>query len=167
VSAIIGTNVFRAMAEEYKVPVAVAGFEYEHLVAALYDLLCQCREGTAAVHNLYPNAVTTAGNAEALALIDRYFMPRDTAWRGLGVIAGSGYTLRPEFFEFAAEDWEREGADVTEPSGCLCGSVIIGRATPPECPFFGDRCTPLDPVGPCMVSSEGACGIYFRNREHL
>jgi hydrogenase expression/formation protein HypD len=162
VSAIIGTDAYGTVAGDHNIPIAVAGFEYEHLVAAVYDLIGQCRDGTARVRNLYPNVVTASGNREALEQIDKYFIRQDTAWRGLGVIGGSGYALRPEFAEFDAGDWDT-GADAAEPPGCLCGSVIIGRAVPTDCPFFGSACTPLGPVGPCMVSAEGACGIYYRN----
>ncbi|SHI17717.1 hydrogenase expression/formation protein HypD [Sporobacter termitidis DSM 10068] len=166
VSAIIGADAYREISGDFGVPVAVAGFEYEHLAAALWDLVNQCRAGSAAVHNLYPNVVTPSGNTAALTLIDKYFVKADTAWRGLGVIEGSGYVLRPAFAEYSAGDWDAD-SDISEPPGCLCGSVIIGASAPTDCPFFGTRCTPLDPVGPCMVSAEGACGIYYRNRERL
>ncbi len=170
VSTIIGTAAYEPLRRKYGVPLAVAGFGFEHILAAIYDLMTQCRLGTHAVKNLYPNAVSHEGNAQANALIAEYFIKKPSLWRGLGQLDASGYFLAPSYEGFDAGDW-MENTAAPEPSGCLCGSVIIGRASPPECALFGSACTPQEPVGPCMVSGEGACGIWYRSgaakKEHL
>lgn len=118
------------------------------------------------VQNLYGEAVRHEGNARAKAIVDKYFERSETLWRGLGVVPASGYFLREEY---AARDisWGERDTKTIEtsdlPEGCSCGDVILGRLAPRECALFGGGCTPLRPVGPCMVSSEGACGIAFRN----
>lgn len=167
VGTVIGAAPFRPLSRKYGIPIAIAGFSYEHLVAALCDLLLQHRAGRAEVHNLYPEAVREQGGAEALALIDRCFVRRDSVWRGLGEIPGSGYALAPEYAAFDAGMGDAPGVSSTDTGGCHCGSVIIGRSSPPECPLFGRACTPLHPLGPCMVSSEGACGIWYRHAADL
>ena len=163
VSAIIGSGVYRSLVARTGIPLAVAGFTYEHIVAALYDLLEQKKRGTAYVHNLYPSAVAEGGNAEALALIDTYFSRETSAWRGLGEIEASGYVLRGEFSEYDAGGFDAS-LDPSSRTGCLCGKVIMGRAEPAGCPHFGRGCSPAHPLGPCMVTSEGACGIWYANR---
>ncbi len=180
VSAILGSGAYESVCARYGVPMAVAGFSYEHLIAAIASLIRQVRRGvpgTAArfgktgrhqgisqeiptlVRNLYPSAVSREGNAQARALIAACFTRGPSVWRGLGEIAGSGYRLAPEFAAFDAGFSDGE-PDAWEPEGCLCGQVIIGRAKPLACGFFGTACTPEHPIGPCMVSSEGTCGIW-------
>jgi len=163
VSAIIGSGAYEPLCAAYRVPLAVAGFRYEHLVLAIYDLIRQASEGGFEVRNLYPSAVSRGGNAAALALIDRYFERAAAVWRGLGEIEDSGYRLRARYarFDAGAAD-ESYAGDV---GGCRCGDVILGAIDPPECPLFGAACTPENPMGPCMVSSEGACGIWHRLKE--
>ncbi len=159
VSAILGARAYEPVCGQYGIPMAIAGFSYEHLILSLVDLVRQIRRGTCQVHNLYKSAVSEEGNTEALQLIDRYFVREPSVWRGLGEIADSGYRLAPAYAEYGAE--LTEGAEEgPEPAGCLCGRVIIGRARPVDCAFFGSRCTPEAPLGPCMVSSEGTCGIW-------
>ena len=115
------------------------------------------------VVNAYPRAVTAAGNERALQLISRNLEPRDDAWRGLGPIPGASLGLVDRLADADADKvlGLPPPRDV-EPPGCLCSKVIAGLATPPQCALFGRRCTPDDPVGPCMVSSEGTCAAYFR-----
>lgn len=161
VSAILGYGAYAALCEKHRLPMAVAGFGYEHLIAAIADLIRQAGRGQSEVHNLYPSAVTREGNLKALSLIERCFVRGPTVWRGLGAIDGSGYRLAPAFARYDAgsfDDGERP-----DPPGCLCGRVIIGRAKPVDCPHYGGACTPQSPIGPCMVSSEGACGIWHAN----
>lgn len=157
VSAVLGAGAYRALCAQYRRPVAVAGFQYEHLIAAIYDLITQASRGQAEVHNLYPGVVTEGGNAAAQALISETFTPVSATWRGLGEIPLSGYALAPAYAEFDAGGYDERSA---EPAGCRCGEVIMGRARPVDCGFFGSACTPERPLGPCMVSSEGACGIW-------
>jgi hydrogenase expression/formation protein HypD len=114
--------------------------------------------------NLYPEAVRPEGNQRAVATIERYFQPAGAVWRGLGEIPGSGLTLRPEHALFDAAPGE-SFADDSLPQGCRCADVIRGRIDPPECPLFGRTCTPLSAAGPCMVSAEGACGVWYGSTE--
>lgn len=163
VSAILGSAAYEPLCAKYHIPLTVAGFGYEQIVLAIHDLLVQVKTDTWEVHNLYPSAVSQEGNTRALQLIDKYFMPQTSNWRGLGEIEASGYALRPEFERFDA------GSQFTvdespERDGCLCGLVITGRISPVDCPNFGTICTPASPQGPCMVSTEGTCGIWYANQ---
>jgi hydrogenase expression/formation protein HypD len=162
VSTIIGWGAYQKLCNTYKIPLTVGGFGYEHIVAAVYDLTEQIKAKTYEVHNLYPNAVSRDGNLAALSLIERFFVRKPSVWRGLGEIDGSGYILAPEFVQFDAGS-ELDCSNRSETAGCLCGSVIIGRATPRDCNFFGKGCSPEHPLGPCMVSAEGTCGIWHQN----
>jgi len=118
--------------------------------------------------NLYPQAVTPEGNAKALALIERVFERKDAYWRGLGTIPASGFELREEYRQYdvcSYIDDRRYAQDLQGDSGseaCRCGEVILGRIDPVDCPLFAAACTPVSAVGPCMVSQEGACGIWYR-----
>jgi hydrogenase expression/formation protein HypD len=160
-STILGYGGYEPLCEKYHIPMTVGGFGFEHIVAAIYDLINQVKAGSCAVHNLYPSAVTREGNTAALALMDKYFERRPSVWRGLGEIDGSSYCLKPEYAEFDAGPFD---AGVEDTKGCLCGRVITGRARPSDCGFFGKACTPDNPLGPCMVSAEGTCGIWHANR---
>lgn len=158
VAAVTGSEAFRFLPGSYGLPAVVAGFETGDLLAAVYTLLDQVRTGRPRLVNEYTRAVSPGGNPAALAVMDQVFQPRDDLWRGLGPIPDSGYGLREAFSSFdAAKRFgfaPREGA---EPRGCRCGEVICGGCRPEDCPLFGGRCQPEHPVGPCMVSSEGAC----------
>jgi hydrogenase expression/formation protein HypD len=160
VSAILGSNAYAPLCARYHKPLAVGGFTCGQILAALCDLVGQLERGTAESHNLYPQAVTALGNERALALIDRYFVRKPSVWRGLGTIDASGYLFRPAFTRFDAGAWVA-GGDREASAGCLCGQVITGRVSPPACPNFGGACTPLTPLGPCMVSHEGTCGVWY------
>lgn len=165
VSVIIGSDIYGELAEHYKKPFAVAGFEPEHILAGIYDIIKQFQSKTKAemaVHNLYKNAVKAEGNKKAQEIIERYFEPGRAMWRGLGIIPDSGLYLRSGFVEYDAGSKGLE-EDIQLPEACRCGDVIIGRINPNECPMFGKICNPMNPYGPCMVSSEGACGIWYRN----
>lgn len=161
VSAILGYGGYIPLCAQHGLPMAVAGFGYEHIVAAIADLIRQISRGKSEVHNLYPSAVSLQGNTEALQLIDRYFVRKPSLWRGLGMIEDSGYQLAPAYAMYDAA--LGEVADSPEPPGCRCGQVIAGRIVPTGCPLFGKACTPQSPIGPCMVSSEGTCGIWYTN----
>lgn len=162
VSAIIGCDVFRPLAEKYQKPFVVAGFEAEHILTVLYDLVCQISSGSHEVRNYYKNIVRTDGNVQAKQIIDAYFESRDAYWRGLGVIPGSGLYLKEEYRQFDGGSFDLVPFG-KQTSACRCGEVVTGRIDPNECPLFGTACTPLNPHGPCMVSSEGTCGIWYRN----
>lgn len=163
VSVIIGSHVYEELAEKYNKPFVVAGFEAEHILAVIYDIVRQLERGEGHVKNLYKNAVKDDGNLKAQQVIAECFEPGQAVWRGLGSIPGSGLYLRDEYSVY---DGGSKGLDkdLELPEGCQCASVITGRKNPDECPMFGTGCDPVHPFGPCMVSAEGACGIWFRNK---
>ena len=164
VSVITGVHVYDELAAEYCKPFVVSGFEAEHILAAIYRIVKQIEAGEGRVENMYPNAVKEDGNAKAIKAIEDAFEPGTAMWRGLGLIEDSGLYLRDEFAEY---DGGSRGLDedMELPEGCRCGDVITGRINPDQCPMFaGGSCTPMEPFGPCMVSSEGSCGIWYRNR---
>ena len=163
VSAIIGADAYVPLAEKYHISCAVAGFEPADIVSGLLSLVRQIGDGVARVDNCYTRVVSSSGNQRARELTNEVFAVVDTEWRGLGVIPGSGLGLRDaykKFDAFAKLDLQVEAAP--EPKGCKCGDILKGMLLPPACPLYGKRCTPLQPVGPCMVSSEGTCAAYYR-----
>ena len=163
VSAIIGANAYKPLAEKHHLCCAVAGFEPADIVSGLLALVRQMSAGKARVDNCYTRVVTESGNQRAQEMLNKVFAVVDTEWRGLGVIPDSGLALRDAYKRydaFARLDLHVEA--VPEPKGCKCGDILKGRLLPPACPLYGKRCTPLQPVGPCMVSSEGTCAAYYR-----
>jgi len=171
VSTIIGTEGYEAWLEERRIPIVVGGFEPLDVLYALALILRQHRDGRPRVENGYPRAVAAEGNPVAQALLEAVFEPADAGWRGIGTIPSSGYRLRPEFAPFDARgrfdiDLPVERGEI---AGCRCPDILTARAVPTDCPLFSTRCTPLSPIGPCMVGSEGACSIWFRygGRESL
>ena len=162
VSVITGIHVYDEMAARYGKPFVVAGFEAEHILGTIYRILRQIETGESQSENLYRNAVRDDGNAKAMAVIDEVFERGPAMWRGLGMIDGSGLFLRDEYAVY-----DGGSRDLTEdmelPAACRCGDVIVGRIDPGQCPMFGDGCDPINPYGPCMVSAEGSCGIWYRN----
>ncbi|MGX8692876.1 MAG: hydrogenase formation protein HypD [Clostridia bacterium] len=163
VATVIGAEAFRFLPEEYRIPAVVGGFEPGEILHAIYLLLRQLTEGAARLENAYPRAVSAAGNRLAQRVMADCFEPRRDLWRGLGEIEGSGLGWREEYAAFDAEKkfGIRVGTE-EKTTGCRCGEVICGRCRPADCPMFGRRCTPEDPVGPCMVSSEGACAAAYK-----
>jgi hydrogenase expression/formation protein HypD len=163
VSVIIGAATFRKIVLNYHLPCVVGGFEDVQIAQALAVLTELVADGTPQLHNQYPLAVEMAGNRRALNVMRAAFVPSDAQWRGLGVIRRSGFALRARLRKFDARNrFGLQPRDVPEPVGCRCGDVITGRCTPGECRLFAKACTPIDPVGPCMVSSEGTCQAWFR-----
>ncbi|MGD8453778.1 MAG: hydrogenase formation protein HypD [Phycisphaerae bacterium] len=163
VSVIIGTAAYQPIVDQHRRPCVVAGFEPRPILLGLVQLVRQIAEGRAAVENAYPAVVRDEGNPAARAMIDRVFSVADAPWRELGVIPGSGLELAPLYRRFDAI--ERFGLTLGEDEdhpACLCGQVIQGKAEPADCPLFATRCTPTDPVGPCMVSSEGTCAAWYK-----
>jgi hydrogenase expression/formation protein HypD len=147
--------------ERFPVPQVVAGFEPEDILLGLLMLVKQVRGGICRVDNAYPRAVTPEGNPKAKALMNKVFEPSDVEWRGFPVIPASGLRLRDEYRRYDALD--RLGISVKQVekrSACICDKVLRGIADPADCRLFGTACTPRTPVGPCMVSHEGACRIW-------
>lgn len=167
VSTVIGSRAYEGLAGQYQRPFVVTGFEPEHILVAVYDIIRQCRQGKAQVHNFYQNAVSEDGNKRAKALLSDFYEAGDAAWRGLGVIAGSALYLKPEYARYDAGSRAVGTADGPDPAqGCRCGDVVRGRINPDACPMFAVSCTPVRPYGPCMVSGEGACGIWYAATAH-
>lgn len=163
VSVIIGSQVYKELSDRYHKPFVIGGFEGEHILAAVSEIIDQITKQRPGVTNLYKNAVTEEGNQKATMMINRYFETSDDVWRGIGLIENSALNIREEFNEYDAGSRLSHTEEIM-PKGCRCTDVILGRISPAECPLFQTVCTPLDAVGPCMVSPEGACGIWYKNR---
>jgi len=165
VCTIVGTEPYRPLAERYRVPIVVTGFEPLDLLQGVLLTVRQLESGRHEVENAYARAVRPRGNEPALALIDKVFRVVNRNWRGIGPIRESGLALR---VEYSAHDAERifgvDGVGGTEDPECRSGLVLQGFLKPRECPAFGTRCTPDTPLGATMVSSEGACAAYYRYR---
>ncbi len=161
VSAIIGSSAYR----DVDAAQVITGFEAVDVLASVLMLLLQIRKGERKVENEYNRVVSARGNPAALGVIDEVFEARDADWRGLGVVGGSGLGIRKRFGRFDAEvRFSDVLDDVMEPkvfNGCRCGEVLCGVCEPHECGLFGKKCRPDSPMGACMVSSEGACGIAY------
>ncbi|HPM22408.1 MAG TPA: hydrogenase formation protein HypD [Phycisphaerae bacterium] len=163
VSVIIGAAAYAPIVAEHHRPVVIAGFEPDQILRGLVALVRQVCEARAAIENVYSAVVTDAGNCVALDLLAKVCVPADTAWRELGTIPQSGLELAPPYRRFDALErfGVQLGADENHPL-CRCGEVITGKAEPADCPAFADACTPLSPIGPCMVSSEGTCAAWYK-----
>lgn len=167
VSVIIGTHAYAPIAENYRKPCVVAGFEPDQMVSGLLCIARMLERGEARLDNVYRVAVSTSGNPQAREILDQVFEPADTVWRAMGVIPQSGLSVRPAFAGFdALKRFDITlGADY-DPPGCRCGEVIQGKLEPADCPLFVKKCTPLHPIGPCMVSSEGTCAAWYKYGRH-
>ncbi len=162
VATVLGADAFGFLPEEYGLPAVVAGFETGDLLWAVYALLRQLKEGRPRLENEYTRAVTAKGNQAALAVMERVLEPKGDLWRGLGSLPDSGLALRPEFSAFdAARRFDLPPVICDLPTPCRCGQVICGLLEPAGCPLFGTACSPDSPVGPCMVSGEGACAAAY------
>jgi hydrogenase expression/formation protein HypD len=163
VCTVMGFWEYEPIAEEFRVPIVVTGFEPLDLLQGLHMLLASLEAGRHGVENQYGRAVTREGNRAAQELVRRVFLPCDRQWRGIGMIPGSGLALRPEYAEFDAE--RRFGVTelrTRESEVCIAGQILLGTKKPDACPAFGRDCTPDRPLGAPMVSSEGACAAYYR-----
>ena len=163
VSTILGLEPYRFVAETWHKPAVVGGFEPADILDALCRMAEQRRTGHYAVENAYPRAVNEHGNPRARAVLEQVFHTSDTLWRGLGMIPQSGLALNPNYESFdASARFDLTLPEVRPLPGCRCGEVLKGKITPEGCPLFGKACTPSNPVGPCMVSTEGSCSAYFK-----
>ncbi len=168
VAAVVGSDAWTFLPRDYDMPVAVSGFEPLDLLGAIAALVRAVVGEQPEVINTYARSVRPEGNAIAQQLMARVFAPAAAAWRGFGTIPASGLVLSAEFAAYdAARRFPLEVETVQEPSGCRCGEVLRGAIVPPACPLFRRVCTPRNPVGPCMVSAEGACAAYFQYGEAL
>jgi hydrogenase expression/formation protein HypD len=162
VSVITGVDAYRPVFEKYRIPSVITGFEPIDILHAVLKLIRQNRSGTPDLENAYPRAVKPAGNPKAKAVMHQVFEVSDAVWRGIGRIENSGMSLKPAFKRFdAGSRFKLNLAEVAEPKGCDCGEILMGLKTPVACALYKKVCTPMSPVGPCMVSSEGACAAYY------
>lgn len=165
VAAITGAKSFAFLAEEYGLPAVVSGFEAADLLYSVLELIRMAADGEKALKNEYIRLVKPEGNPAALAMMEQVFEPCTCRWRGLGEVADGGMAIRPEYEAFDAGKRFGIAAKETEDiPGCSCAQIIRGVKRPQECPLFGSVCTPADPVGPCMVSGEGACAAAWKYR---
>jgi hydrogenase expression/formation protein HypD len=164
VCTVMGYWEYEPLAEKYKIPIVVTGFEPVDLLHGILDCVRQLEAGTHKVENAYERSVSREGNQPAKAVIQKVFEMTDRAWRGIGVIPMSGYRLRAEFADLDAELRFPgvQAIETKESPLCISGLVLQGRKKPSECPAFGKECTPQTPLGATMVSSEGACAAYYR-----
>ena len=166
VATIIGEAGFRFLPEEYRMPGVISGFETEEILTAVYLLLKQIADGAPKIQNAYTKAVRPEGNILARQMLERAFTLQRANWRGLGEIPQSGFALREELSDYdAAKRFRIHPGKAVLQNGCRCGEVITGKLRPRQCPLFERVCTPEDPVGPCMVSSEGACAAAYKYQE--
>lgn len=163
VGTITGTKPFEFLAKKYGIPGVITGFEPVDILQGIAMLVKQLKAGSAKIEIAYSRAVMPEGNTVALEAIDEVFETCPANWRGLGEIEGSGFKIRKEFEAFDALKRFNPSVEPTKHHvGCCCGAVLQAAMTPDECPLFRKVCTPENPVGPCMVSSEGACAAYWR-----
>jgi len=141
----------------------VAGFEPIDILQAIAMLVEMLEAGRPALENAYSRAVTVEGNLKAQQILDEIFEPADACWRGIGVIPKSGLKIREQYAAHDAQKiFDLQVPEAKTPKGCACGEILIGTKTPPECALYKKVCTPMDPVGPCMVSTEGTCAAYYK-----
>lgn len=169
VSTIIGARPYEFFAEEYQRPVVIAGFEPLDVLAAIRMLIRQLNEGRAEVENQFTRGVTRAGNLKAQAMVAEVFELRpEFEWRGLGKVEYSGLRIKQRYAQFDAERrFELREKPAAENKACQCPAIIRGLKRPTDCPIFGTVCTPRNPIGSCMVSSEGACAAWYQYRKGL
>ena len=174
VATIMGPEEWEFVVEQHHMPAAIAGFTPESLLAAMYSVLRQLIDKRYFLDNCYPQLVRDGGNPSARRQLGEAFDVSDANWRGVGIIPTSGYVLHDEYkqhdarirFPSYADDARKRAGEM--PPGCDCAGVVLGKIYPNECRLYGKACVPRNPIGPCMVSDEGACRIWWANgmREH-
>jgi hydrogenase expression/formation protein HypD len=163
VSTITGTSIYSDIAEKYHLGCVISGFEPVDLMEAILMLVRQIETGTQKVEIQYRRVVRPEGNSKAREMLEEVFELRDDWWRGLGILPASGYGIKEKYAGFDAEKaFDVEVEPTRQDKGCLCGEILKGLKNPKECKLFAKGCTPQNPVGPCMVSNEGACQAYYR-----
>ena len=168
VCTVMGYREYEPIAERYKVPIVITGFEPIDILEGTLMTVRQLEAGKAEVENQYPRVVSRDGNRVAQDLVNKVFEVGDRKWRGVGSIPKSGYKLRYEFHEHDAERlFDVREIDTKEPEICISGLVLRGVKKPHDCPAFGTLCTPEHPLGATMVSAEGACAAYYAYGRHL
>ena len=169
VATVMGFDEWRFVVDQYHLPAAIAGFNNESLLAAFYSTLRQLLEDNPFLDNCYPELVTEHGNTHAKQHLDKVMDVVDANWRGIGIIPSSGFGLKKTYINHDArqkyagyqDDARKRVGEM--PPGCDCTRVVLGKIYPTECKLYGSACTPRNPIGPCMVSDEGACRIWWSN----
>ena len=163
VSVIIGLKAYQPFFDQFQVPCVVSGFEPVDILQAISMLVEMIETRRPGLENAYTRAVTFDGNRRAQDMLKEVFEPADVCWRGIGTIPQSGLNIRDQFSVHNAQNvFEIHVRDAQTPRGCACGEILIGTKTPPQCVLYKKVCTPMDPVGPCMVSTEGTCAAYYK-----
>ncbi len=166
VSTIIGEEPYRFIPQQYSKPCVITGFGEEDIARGLLQLTKMTVEKRPSLENAYSRAVPREGNQSAVEIAERVFEPVFAMWRGIGGLPLSGLGLREEFKRFDARaEFDLPQTEIALEPNCRCGDVILGKIQPTQCPQFGHKCLPTNPLGPCMVSSEGACAAYYKYRE--
>jgi len=172
VATIMGTSEWSAVAKEYHKPVAIAGFDSDSLLAAIYSIIRQLQENHNFLDNCYGSVASLEGNTYAQQLLNYYTDIDSAIWRGIGSIPNSGFELKKEFQQWDAKSHFPAKVDFSRkrlgkmPAGCDCAQVVLGKIYPNECHLYGKACQPRNPVGPCMVSDEGACRIWWTTQKN-
>lgn len=167
VSTVMGSEEWQFVVDKHQIPAAIAGFTPESLLAATYSVLRQLIENRPFLDNCYPEVVKPNGNPKAKALLAQTLAVVDAPWRGIGVIPASGFELKPDYDRHNARLYFPDASSQARehvgemPPGCDCARVVLGKIKPLDCRIYGTACTPRTPVGPCMVSDEGACRIWW------
>jgi len=163
VSAVTGTMIYRNLAHVYHRGVVVSGFEPADILQSVLLLVKQIESGHFQVENEYSRVVKKEGNPRAIAVMNGVFGLVDAEWRGLGTVRESGLAIKPELAHHDANvAFNIRVPDGQLPKGCICGDILTGRKIPSECPLFSVQCTPVNPIGACMVSSEGSCSVFYK-----
>jgi len=167
VSTVMGPEEWEFVVDKHDIPAAVAGFRPDTLLAAMYSVLRQLKDGRHFLDNCYPEVVRPGGNAEARRQLNEVMKVSDANWRGVGIIPKSGFELRDQYSRYDSRRQFQSYADESRkrvgemPPGCDCARVVLGKIYPNQCRLYGLACTPRKPIGPCMVSDEGACRIWW------
>lgn len=162
VCAVMGTDEYLPIVKTYRIPIVVTGFEPVDLLQGLWNCIVQLEKGEAKLENQYTRVVTEKGNQHAKQLITKIFKVTDRAWRGIGMLPNSGFGLKKAFRQFdATSKFEFDVTNTSPQNECIAGEILKGLKKPRECPQFGKTCSPENPLGAPMVSSEGACAAYF------
>lgn len=167
VAAVKGEEYFKFIVEQYNIPAVITGFDALDITSALHFLLRQQGERKKILKNLYKSCVTLHGNKRANELMDEVFTYCEGQWRGIGKVEASEFSLRETYRNYDAA--ERFGIKLSHKvvKACVCSEILLGKKLPSSCEFFGKVCTPEQAVGPCMVSSEGACSIYYKYKRNI
>ncbi len=161
VSIVTGADFYQFLKDEYSISGIISGFESVELLGGLYRIIELALEQKAEIVNDYPFVVTQEGNLVAQSLMAEYFEVVDEPWRGMGVLPMSGMDFKPVYDRYNAKKKFEVVIPEAKKTKCKCGEIIRGVIEPPDCPLYGKACKPINPIGPCMVSSEGSCAAYY------